>query len=86
MEKTSADNIAVDRRVNADHEDHIKEVNAVAASKGQGLSGYEALTPWQTVKAFKFCTAICFLVAFSAATDGYQIGYVFSCRTGDGHW
>jgi hypothetical protein len=52
----------------------IKEAVMMAAAKGQGISGYEALTLWETVKAFKVCTAICFLVAFSAATDGYQIG------------
>ncbi|KUL83248.1 hypothetical protein ZTR_10464 [Talaromyces verruculosus] len=45
-----------------------------AALNGQAVSGYEGLTPWQTVKAFKLCTLICFAAAFSAATDGYQIG------------
>ncbi|KAH8172225.1 sugar transporter domain-containing protein [Sarocladium implicatum] len=52
----------------------LKEADMMAAAKGQGISGYETLTIWQTVKAFKVCTAYCFLVAFSAATDGYQIG------------
>ncbi|KAI9147043.1 MFS transporter fmqE [Paramyrothecium foliicola] len=51
-----------------------KEASMMAAAKGQGLSGYETLSLWQTAKAFKVCTATCFLVAFSAATDGYQIG------------
>ena len=51
-----------------------KEASAEAAAMGQVISGYEDLTVWQTVKAFKVCTAYCFLVAFSAATDGYQIG------------
>jgi hypothetical protein len=45
-----------------------------AAAKGQATSGYESLTPWETVKAFKVCTLVCFAMAFSAATDGYQIG------------
>jgi hypothetical protein len=47
-----------------------------AALNGQAVSGYECLSPWQTVKAFKLCTLICFAAAFSAATDGYQVGSV----------
>lgn len=61
---------------------NVKEAHLIAAAKGQGISGYEELTVWQTVKAFKVCTATCFLVAFSAATDGYQIGSVFLKHTG----
>ncbi|KAH8652623.1 general substrate transporter [Tricladium varicosporioides] len=45
-----------------------------AAAKGQATSGYETLTPWETVKTFKVASLLCFIVAFSAATDGYQIG------------
>ncbi|PNS18748.1 hypothetical protein CAC42_5287 [Sphaceloma murrayae] len=45
-----------------------------AAAEGQGVTGYETLTPWQTVKTFKTATLYCALAAFSAATDGYQIG------------
>lgn len=54
----------------------LKESEAAvdAASKGQATSGYELLTPWETVKTFKLATAACFFAAFSAATDGYQIG------------
>lgn len=44
------------------------------AAQGQGVSGFENLTWWETVKAFKVTVAICFAVTFSAATDGYQIG------------
>ncbi|KFY20946.1 hypothetical protein V491_03290 [Pseudogymnoascus sp. VKM F-3775] len=47
---------------------------ADAATKGQAITGYESLTPWQTVRHFKMATALCFAAAFSAATDGYQIG------------
>ena len=67
--------IAIERRETVE-EGHItsKEANMEAEARGQGISGYETLTIWQTVKAFKVCTATCFLVAFSAATDGYQIG------------
>ena len=54
----------------------LKESEAAvdAASKGQAASGYEHLTPWQTVKTFKVATIVCFLAAFSAATDGFQVG------------
>ncbi|KAL4877007.1 general substrate transporter [Aspergillus karnatakaensis] len=41
--------------------------------KGQGVSGYEALTPWQTVLKFKRNALICFMVTLSAGADGYQI-------------
>lgn len=47
-----------------------------AATKGQATSGYETLTLWETVRTFKVCTAACFAAAFSAATDGYQVGWV----------
>lgn len=45
-----------------------------AATKGQVTSGYETLTPWETVKTFKVATAMCFAAAFSAGSDGFQIG------------
>ncbi|WYZ43705.1 hypothetical protein EsH8_VII_000141 [Colletotrichum jinshuiense] len=45
-----------------------------AALRGQTISGYETLSIWETVKLFKVATASCFVAAFSAATDGYQIG------------
>lgn len=55
--------------------DTPKDIAVEAAAKGQGVSGYETLSLWETVKTFKVNTAYCFLVAFSAATDGYQIGF-----------
>ncbi|PLB46494.1 general substrate transporter, partial [Aspergillus steynii IBT 23096] len=45
-----------------------------AATKGQATSGYETLGIIETILKFKICTAVCFAMAFSAATDGYQIG------------
>ncbi|KAH6971379.1 general substrate transporter [Ilyonectria sp. MPI-CAGE-AT-0026] len=51
-----------------------EELALDAAAQGQGVSGFESLTWWETVKAFKVTVAICFAVTFSAATDGYQIG------------
>lgn len=62
-----------------------KDLSVDAAAKGQGVSGYETLSLWQSVKAFKVNTAVCFAVAFSAATDGYQIGsaQLFLCRKAD---
>lgn len=68
--------------IETEHRDSIvqnaeyKDTALDAAAKGQGVSGFEKLTLWQTMKAFKVCTATCALVAFSAATDGYQIGCV----------
>jgi len=61
-----------------DGEKDLKSSDAVAdaAIRGQAITGYEDLTPWQTVKQFKMATALCFAAAFSAATDGYQIGSV----------
>lgn len=64
--------------------DHIEQcqkaghVVAEAIVKGQATSGYEDLTLWETVTTFKVATAACFLAAFSAATDGYQIGSVLA--------
>ncbi|KAI5197087.1 hypothetical protein AUEXF2481DRAFT_43028 [Aureobasidium subglaciale EXF-2481] len=56
--------------------DHLEQVDEPigAAALGQAASGYENLTLWQTVRVFKVATLVCFLAAFSAATDGYQIG------------
>ncbi|EEU48068.1 uncharacterized protein NECHADRAFT_31847 [Fusarium vanettenii 77-13-4] len=51
-----------------------KTLSSEAAAAGQGVSGYETLTLWETVKKFKVNTLICFMVTLSAATDGYQIG------------
>lgn len=51
-----------------------KDIVANAAAKGQGTTGYESLTVWQTVKLFKWNSLYCTLITFSAATDGYQIG------------
>jgi hypothetical protein len=45
-----------------------------AATKGQGTTGYEELGILETIKTFKVCAIVCFAMAFSAATDGYQIG------------
>lgn len=46
----------------------------VAATKGQITTGYEDLGALETIKTFKLCTLVCFAMAFSAATDGYQVG------------
>jgi hypothetical protein len=64
------------------HDDHVenappaKDAVIDAATRGQALTGYETLTPWQTFQKFKWCTFFAFLAAFSAGADGYQIGYV----------
>ncbi|KAL6235919.1 hypothetical protein BDW75DRAFT_229962 [Aspergillus navahoensis] len=45
-----------------------------AANRGQLATGYEHLTVLVTIKTFKLASLMCFAMAFSAATDGYQIG------------
>lgn len=51
------------------------QIEAITAfAEHHELSGYETLTWWETVKTFRMAVAVCFLVTFSAATDGYQIG------------
>ncbi|KAJ5635166.1 uncharacterized protein N7484_008479 [Penicillium longicatenatum] len=45
-----------------------------AVMRGQVTTGYENLSALETIKTFKICTLVCFAMAFSAATDGYQIG------------
>lgn len=76
-DKSEEPAIRLEQRQDAlENPDTPKDIAAEAAAKGQGVSGYETLTLWETVKTFKVNTAYCFLVAFSAATDGYQIGSV----------
>ncbi|KAH8896835.1 general substrate transporter [Thozetella sp. PMI_491] len=57
-------------------EDQLKpgEIVIDAAARGQSSTGYEELTLWETVKTFKIVSAMCFAAAFSAGTEGYQIG------------
>jgi hypothetical protein len=50
-----------------------KQFKDAAAEKGQGFSGYEDLSLFQTISKFKVATLICFAVTLSAATDGYQV-------------
>ena len=59
-------------------EDGLKKSDPAldAAMRGQVTTGYEDLGVLETIKTFKICTLVCFAMAFSAATDGYQIGYV----------
>ncbi|RHZ58053.1 hypothetical protein CDV55_105909 [Aspergillus turcosus] len=45
-----------------------------AATRGQATTGYEHLSVMETIKTFKLVTLVCIAMAFSAATDGYQIG------------
>ncbi|KAJ5389244.1 putative maltose permease (MalP) [Penicillium cataractarum] len=71
---------SVHSKFDAEHRDHVEQVfkpddtAADAAAMGQATSGYESLSLWQTAKMFKVATITCFAAAFSAATDGYQIG------------
>ncbi|KAK1496983.1 hypothetical protein CCUS01_13265 [Colletotrichum cuscutae] len=73
--KKPVDNVAY---VEYPADDGLKFSDAAvdAATRGQNISGYKSLSIWETVKLFKIASAACFAAAFSAATDGYQIGYV----------
>jgi hypothetical protein len=76
--KAESGNLDVSGAVEKEHvEDSLKpgEAAASAAAQGQAVSGYEGLSLWETIKTFKIATIVCFGAAFSAATDGYQIGY-----------
>ncbi|PVH76576.1 general substrate transporter [Cadophora sp. DSE1049] len=53
-----------------------KNVILEAIERGQGVSGYENLTLWQTVNKFRMSSLVCFAAAISAGTDGYQIGMI----------
>lgn len=60
-----------------DEKVHVdKTLSNEAAAAGQGVSGYETLTIWETARKFKYNTFICSLMAVAAAADGYQIGFV----------
>lgn len=77
--------MATDRRDSKQSIDHVDaaegarppdEKDAInhAADNGQAATGYETLSLLETVLTFKVATAVCFFAAFSALTDGYQIG------------
>ncbi|KAF5240366.1 hypothetical protein FANTH_9626 [Fusarium anthophilum] len=53
---------------------HHEDAMITATQNGQGVSGYEELSPWETIKKFWVNSLLCFAVTFSAATDGYQMG------------
>lgn len=58
----------------ADHKEIlVEDVAGDAAANGQGLTGFENLTVWQTIITFKVASLLCFLISISAAADGYQI-------------
>ncbi|KAL2803248.1 general substrate transporter [Aspergillus granulosus] len=60
------------------------KIGAEAAAQGQGTTGYESLSIWENVKIFKMNALICFLVTFSAATDGYQIALIGNIIANEG--
>lgn len=63
-----------EQRDDADAEMTAKDVVVDAAVRGQAATGYEKLTLLETIMTFKVSTIVCFAAAFSAATDGYQVG------------
>ncbi|KAI1047176.1 hypothetical protein LB505_013180 [Fusarium chuoi] len=72
--KQEVDTSKLDDDVAEFHIEQAMKASEVKVQAGQLSSGYESLSLWQTVKVFKVATAYCFAAAFSAATDGYQIG------------
>ncbi|SCN84051.1 probable maltose permease (MalP) [Fusarium fujikuroi] len=72
--KQEVDTSKLDDDVAEFHVEQAMKASEVKVQAGQLSSGYESLGLWQTVKVFKVATAYCFAAAFSAATDGYQIG------------
>ncbi|KAJ6027072.1 general substrate transporter [Penicillium canescens] len=76
---SNIDNKTATEKVATEHQDRIEtpikpsEIVTDAVAKGQVTSGYETLSWWQTVRKFKLVSFICFMAAFSAATDGYQV-------------
>ncbi|KAI1013794.1 hypothetical protein LB503_010531 [Fusarium chuoi] len=72
--KQEVDTSKLDNEVAEFHVEQAMKASEVKVQAGQLSSGYESLSLWQTVKVFKVATAYCFAAAFSAATDGYQIG------------
>jgi hypothetical protein len=44
-----------------------------AAAIGQKATGYESLSPLETVRTFKMATLYSVLATFAAACDGYQV-------------
>ncbi|KAH6950307.1 hexose transporter [Ilyonectria sp. MPI-CAGE-AT-0026] len=65
-----ADHVEIPDGTTAKHDDVVLN----AAAKGQAMTGFETLTLRETALKFKLCSAVCFAAAFSAATDGFQIG------------
>lgn len=72
--KHGVDNSKLDGEVAEFHVEEALKASQIKVEPGQLSSGYESLSLWQTVKVFKVASAYCFAAAFSAATDGYQIG------------
>lgn len=63
-----------EHRDDADADMTPKDVAVEAVVRGQAATGYEKLTLLETIMTFKVSTVVCFAAAFSAATDGYQVG------------
>lgn len=67
----------IDTPVHLEHKPHSLDIHA-----GEGLrSKFEELSMLETIKTFKKAIAICFLAAFSASCDGYQVRLLFKNTT-----
>jgi hypothetical protein len=51
----------------------IKDYEAELEASGQGLTGYEGLSQWQTAKKLWVPALYAFAMTFSSVCDGYQV-------------
>ena len=59
----------VDIKEKVEHEENAYQEERIALK-----SQFDDLTAWQALKTFKVVSLYCCAAAFSAATDGYQVG------------
>ncbi|KAF5649660.1 maltose permease [Fusarium sp. NRRL 52700] len=72
--KQEVDTSKLDDEVGEFHVEQAFKASELKIETGHLTSVNETLSLWQTVKVFKVATAYSFAAAFSATTDGYQIG------------
>lgn len=69
---------AAELEVKQDDVVHIegKVPDSAVPDRAELYSEWQNLSVWQTVRAFRWAIVFCFLAAFSAAADGYQVSYL----------
>jgi hypothetical protein len=71
--KTNAVDAATIKVQHAESGVSAKDAASSAAARGQAATGFEHLTPLQTARTFWKSTSVCFILAFAAAADCYQV-------------